>query len=59
MAFFIKWFLLYSSGFLALAMLEAWSDGVPFEIKPRLWQCAVAGLLLALLRCWHPDVIFI
>ncbi len=55
MAFFIKWFLLYSSGFLALAMLDTWSDGVPFEIKPRLWQCAVAGLLMTLLRWWYPD----
>ena len=59
MAFFIKWFLLYTSGFIALAMLDAWSDDLPFETKPRLWQCAAAGLVLTLLRCWHPDVIFI
>lgn len=59
MAFFTKWFLLYSSGLLVLAMLDAWSDGVSFDTKPRLLQCAAAGLLLTLLQCWHPDVIFI
>ena len=52
MAFFIKWFLLYSSGLLVLAMLDAWSDGLPFETKPRLWQCAAAGLLLTLMDYW-------
>ncbi|WP_423973540.1 hypothetical protein [Kingella oralis] len=59
MAFFIKWYLLYTSGFIALAILGDWFDGVPFDTKPRLLQCAAAGLLLTLLRCWHPDVIFI
>ena len=36
MAFFIKWYLLYTSGFIALAILGDWFDGVPFETKPRL-----------------------
>ena len=49
MAEFIKWYLLYTSVCLAMAMLDAWSDGLPFETKPRLWQCAAAGLLLTLM----------
>ncbi len=57
MAYFIKWYLIYTSGFIALAILDDWFNGVPFEIKPRLWQCAAAGLLMALLACWHPDAI--
>ena len=36
MAFFIKWYLLYTSGFIALAILGDWFDGVPFDTKPRL-----------------------
>jgi hypothetical protein len=49
---FIKWYLLYTSVCLAMAMLDAWSDGLPFETKPRLWQCAAAGLLLTLMDYW-------
>ena len=36
MAEFIKWYLLYTSVCLAMAMLDAWSDGLPFDTKPRL-----------------------
>ena len=56
MAEFIKWYLLYTSVCLAMAMLDAWSDGLPFETKPRLWQCAAAGLLLTLMDYWFYPV---